>query len=350
MYLPYTRPISSPYYHLLPSLFKRFSIASAVRTAVPTLGYYLRRPAIAAGSKPALFSMNILPPMMTVWHHCVRKYLGDAVDVTVFDCSGRLDASALQGFRVQKFLNLYASTKCDEFIRSIARNRTIAWLCDDDIFFISDRSLPILEREFQDPNTASVSFRPRGWWEFDLNGKKMEASGSYCVAINREIFWKKEHLSLAPADHNPHTTLSGSIRRYDTFDKANEILLIKGYRCPVIPKQERDACITGFSGISGAVMMLWHFRKPEDILDYYRGPDKKAWEGNVLPGTLCALLAICTIQECYEKITGKKYPLPSLPSRAELEKVLKEKRLYMRSDVQIFEEMKEASAKLKDAL
>lgn len=80
--------------------------------------------------------MNILPPMMTVWYHCARKYLGDSVDITIFDCSGKLDPAEVPGARVQKFLNLYAATKCDEFLYHIAKKRRIGWICDDDVFFV----------------------------------------------------------------------------------------------------------------------------------------------------------------------------------------------------------------------
>lgn len=292
---------------------------SAFRTLLPTLGYHLTRPALLASSKPALFTMNILPPLMTVWHHFARKNLGDTVDITIFDCSGKLDPRQFPGARVQKYLNLYASVKCDEFIRHIARNRKIAWLCDDDIFFISDRSLPILKQEFADPLTASVSFRSRNWWKFTIDGNTYDASGSYCLALNRDIFWKKERLSLAPANGNTHAIIDGKPRRYDTFDRANETLLQKKYRCAVVSQEERDGCVLGFTGMSGAVMLLDYFSKPDDVLAYYGAPDAHAWKGNMLPGTLASMLAIHHIQDCHAELTGTAYPLPSLPSRADLE-------------------------------
>jgi hypothetical protein len=347
----YTAPIARSYHQLLPYAFKRFSVLTALRTAMPTLGYYATRPALPPSQKPALFTMNILPPMMTVWHHCVRKYLGDAVDVTVFDCSGKLDPAGLPGFRVRKFLNLYAATKCDEFLRHIARNRRIAWLCDDDIFFVGDRAVPLLLREFSVPGTASVSFRPRTWWHFDIGGKRIEPSGSYCIALDRTVFWEREHLTLAPADGNMHAAAGGKSRRYDTFDRANEILLQKGYRCAILPPAEREDCITGFTGMSGAVMLLRHFRHPDDLLRYYRAPDDHAWAGNVLPGTLSALLAICTIQDCHERITGKRYPLPSLPSRGELERLRDARRPFLRPELaEWFEEVERTGKRLQRAL
>jgi len=341
--------MSKPYHTLLPRLFKRFSMRTSLRTALPTLKYYATRPVLPPSDKPALFTMNILPPMMTVWHHCVRKYLGDRVDTIIFDCSGKLDPKEFPGARVQKFLNLYAATKSDEFLHHIAKNRRIGWICDDDIFPVSERMTDVLTKEFAMPNTASVSFRPRTWWHFDIDGKSHWPSSSYCTAFNRNIFIDKEHLSLAPADGNNHPSTLGIARRYDTGDKANEMLLRKGYRCHIIPKEEETKYITGFSGMSGGVMLLWHFKTPEQTLDFFQSAPQEGWRGNVLFGTLSALLAVCTIQDCYTRLKGKPYPLPSLPSRSLLEKLRKEKEPFLREG-QSFQWIDDASERLLAAL
>ncbi len=321
------------YDQLLPYAFRRFSLLSARRTLFPTLQYYLLRTPLPPSPRPALFTMNILPPMATVWYHFVRKNLRDAVDIVLFDCSGKLRAKDFPGARVQKFFNFYAATKSEEFLYHIAKNRRIAWICDDDMFPMSPRMLTVLEREFAVPRTASVSFRPRDWWHFVIDGTSSEVSSSYCTAIYREIFVEKEHLSLRPADGNTHMSHIGKpLRRYDTFDKANEILLQKGYRCYVVPEKERDMYLTGFSGISGAVILLSYFRSPEETLDYYRSAPTERWKGNVLFGTLSSLLAICTIQELYTRLTGGVYPLPSLPKRAELEYLREEHLSHFRPD------------------
>src|SRR3989338_4560771 len=127
----------SPQPHqLLQKLFKRFSVSTARRTLLPTLGYYLTRPSLPPSDKPALFTMNILPPMMTVWHHCVKKYLGDRVDTVIFDCSGKLDQKEFPGARVQKFLNFYAATKSDIFLNHIAKKRPHGWAWGGAIFLL----------------------------------------------------------------------------------------------------------------------------------------------------------------------------------------------------------------------
>lgn len=316
---------------------------------MPTLGYYLKRTPLPPGEKPALFTMNILPPMMTVWHHCVRKYLKDRVDVVIFDCSGGLNPADFSGARVQKFLNLYAATKSQEFLDHIAKTRKIGWLCDDDMFIINEAAVDLVERELAVPGTASLSFRARDWWHFEINGKEYPPSSSYCIALNREIICDREHLSLAPAGDNPHP---GHTRRpplrYDTFDKANEILLTKGYRCAVVPKEEETKYVTGFSGMSGTVMLLRHFATPEQTADFFLNLPLHRWLGNIAFGTFSSLLAIDCIQDCYTKITGRPYPLRSLPSKSVLEKIRKEREPHVGQ--RSFAWIDEAAERLKNAL
>jgi hypothetical protein len=338
------------YSKLLRYVFKRFSVLSAARTALPTVGYHLARRPLPPGDKPALFTMNILPPMMTVWHHLVRKNLGDRVDTVIFDCSGRLKPEEFPGARVQKYLNLYAATKSDEFLYHIARHRRIGWICDDDMFIIRPEAVDVVGRELGVPNTASVSFRPRTWWHFEIDGKPYPVSSSYSIAFNRDIVVSKEHLSLKPADGNTHPSHIGKKeRRYDTGDKSNEILLRKGYRCAIVPEEEREKYVTGFSGMSGAVMLLWYFRKPEQMEEYLLTPPKDRWKGNVLYGILAGLLAITSIQECYERLKGKPYFLRSLPSRDVLEKIRREHEPLLREG-HSYRWVDEVSEKLRAAL
>ncbi len=342
-------PVPAPH-ELLPRLFRTFSLKAARRTLLPTIGYYLKRDHLPAGDKPALFTMNILPPMMTVWYHCMRKHLGDRVDTVIFDCSGELDPKEFPGARVQKFLNFYAATKSDEFLRSIARHRRIGWLCDDDIFFINGGAVDLVERELAVPDTASVSFRPRTWWHMDIGGKHHWPSASYCIAYNRDILIGKERLSMAVAPGNPHPSDIGKPpRRYDTADKANEILLQKGYRCMIVPKEEETKYITGWGGMSGAVMLLRHFRRVEETVKFFMDPTPEQWKGNVLYGTFSAMLAISTIQDCYRKLKGKPYPMPSLPAPEELEVIRRAREPHLREGLS-FAWIDEASERLKKAL
>lgn len=286
---------------------------------------------------------------MTVWYHLATKYLGNRVDLTIFDSSGALDPKEFPKARIHKFINFYAATKSEEFLRHIARNRKIGWICDDDMFILSGECVDIIEREFKDPNTATVSFRPREWWEFDINGQRIQPSSSYSIAFNRELVFEKENLHLGPANGNTNPGIIKQPKRYDTFDKANEELLKKGYRCYIVPKEERSKLWAGYSGISGAVMLLWYFKKTEQTLDYLLSPPKEQWSGNMLFGILSAMLSICTIQELYTQLKGYPYPLPSLPSRDELMKIYEENKGFLRPD-QSLEMVENTSDRLRGAM
>lgn len=342
--------ITRPYDTLVPYAFKRFSVLRGFRTILPTIRFELTHAALPPSEKPALFTMNILPPMMTVWYHFAEKHLGDRVDIVIFDSSGTLKPDDFPKARVQKYLNRYAATKSEKFLRHIAKNRSVGWLCDDDMFFLSEKAVDIVEKELSVPGTASVSFRPRTWWEFEIEGKRYQPSSSYCIALNREIFVQKERLTLGPQNGNNHPSLIGKTPgRYDTFDKANETLLKKGYRCFIVPETEQDKYVTGFSGMSGAVMLLNYFKKPEQTIEYFLSAPKERWKGTILYNILAGMLSICTIQELYEKLKEERYPLPALPARGELERLREDHKKFMREDHD-FEWIEKTSRRLRDAL
>ncbi len=339
------------YFELVPHAFKHFSVQRAFRTGLPTLKHYALRKPLPPSDKPALFTMNIMPPMMTVWYHFVQKNLGNKVDTVIFDCSGTLDPKHFPEARVQKFLNLYAATKSDEFLYHIARDRKLGWICDDDMFLMSDKCIDRIEEEFADSSTASLSFRPRNWWHFEIDGMSHEPSSSYCTVLNREIYCNKEHLSLSPCDGNANAVshIGKEVNRYDTFDKANEVLIQRGYRCAIVPEKERDTYITGFSGVSSAVMMLWYFKKKDQMMHYLNEPKDEAWAGNTLFTILSGLLAVKSMQELHETITGKPYVLRSMPSRSELETLIEQKAPLLREE-HTFDRTRAVADRLKNEL
>jgi hypothetical protein len=311
------------YFEIVPYAFKKFSVLRALRTGVPTALYHAHRTSLPVSEKPALFTMNIMPPMMTVWYHLVQKNLGDRVDTTIFDCSGTLKKSQFPNARVQKYLNLYAATKSDEFLYHIAKNRKIGWVCDDDMFILNSKAIDLVEQSLSKPNAATFSFRPRDWWHFNIDGKEYAPSSSYCIAFNREIYCDKEKLSLSPCEGNTNAVshIGKPVSRYDTFDKANESLINKGYTCDILPVEKQGEYVIGYSGMSTAVMMIWHFRRPEQMIDYLEAPKAEAWKGNTLFTVLSGLLAIADLQDMHQKITGKPYNLRSMPTKKDLDRL-----------------------------
>ena len=343
--------MAKTYYELLPYVFKRFSLLRTLRTGVPTMTHWATRKPLPTSDKPALFTMNIMPPMMTVWYHLVQKNLGDKVDLTIFDCSGTLKKSDFPNARVQKYINVYAATKSDEFLYHIAKTRKIGWVCDDDMFILSDKCIDTINDAFADPNTASLSFRPRDWWHFDFDGKQYEPSSSYSIVINREIYCDKEKLCLSPCNGNSNAVshIGKEVKRYDTFDHANEQLIRKGYNCAIVPEENRSELVTGFSGVSSAVMLLWYFRSSQKMMDYLEGPEDIAWRGNTLFTVLSGLRAINYMQQMHEEITGKPYKLRAMPRWDQLEKLREQKTPLIRAK-QSFERVDEVAAILRAAL
>jgi hypothetical protein len=318
------------YHELQTHAFKRFSLATAFRTSLPTLKAHLFGPTLPASEKPALCTLNILPPMMTVWHHLAKKYLGERVDIVIFDSSGKLKRSEFPDATVIPYLNVYAATKNEFFLKRIAKHRMRTWICDDDVFLVNERAVDVLEQDMNDPKTAVVSFLPRPGWKFTIEGNTFDVSSSYCTGINREIFMK-EKLSMKPCNGNIHNPDShGNPRRFDTFDKANEILLEKGYRCRIVSEEERKDLIVPFHGISNAVMLLNYFKTPEQTLEFFTKPEESQWNGNILYRAFAGMLVITGIQELYKEIKGVEYSLPSLPKKEDLLRIQDETEPFLK--------------------
>lgn len=330
----------------VPYAFKRFSILSAFRTGLPTLKHLLFPYVLPPGDTVPLFTMNIFPPMLRVWHHFAKRSLGNDVDMVAFDCSGTLKRRDFPGMKIQKFLNPRYAQKCDNFLHVISRNREIAWICDDDTFITSHAALDIVRREMAVPNTAAVSFEPRKWWEFEFDGKRTQPLGTYCLAMYRPIVSEKEHLSFRPANGNNHPSpLREGPGRYDSFDKANETLLLKGYRCAIVDPAEAKACTINYEGLSAAVMLLAYFRTPERTLAFFEAPEKKKWAGNMLFRCFQGMLSLIAIHAAAEKLTGRTIPVRSLPSQADLDRIRKDVEPFLRSDVS-FRKVDENNARL----
>ena len=76
---------------------------------------------------------------------------------------------------------------------------------------------------------------------------------------------------------------------------------------------------------------------------------RRLGRGALIAIALAAMLAVQTVQEAYATITGRRYPLPSLPSRAELDAIRREKEPLLREG-QSLRWVDEISAKVLAAL
>ena len=97
------------------------------------------------------------------------------------------------------------------------------------------------------------------------------------------------------------------------------------------------------------VMLLDYFKTPEQTIEYFLIPPKEKWSGTILHDAFGAMLAIDAIQDLYEKITGERYPLRSLPSHEELMKIREEHEPLLREG-KSWRWVDEVSEKLKSVL
>ncbi len=329
---------------------KKFSLRRLFRNALPTLSYHINPRPFAPSEKITLFTCNIFPPNVIVWNHLVRKYFGDAVEVFIFDCSGDLNPKDVPGATVRKYINAMHPTKIDAFVAGAGKNSRYIWICDDDVFPSSAEGLQTLQKEFAEPKTATVSFRPRAWWHFEIDGKEYEPSGSYCVALDRSIFVDREHLNAQPADGNTHPShREKPMSRYDTLDKSNELLIQHGYRCAIVPELERDRSFIGFDGTSIAALLLEAFPTAEALLHFFDSTTDDQWKGNVLYRCLAALLSANEVQKVCTQLRGTAYPLPTLPSDADLQRIRMRAEPLL-TEGRTFTNIQEASERLLAAL
>ena len=339
------------YFEVPPAAQKQYSLKQAWRLALPTLLYRCCSKPLEPSEKIALFTTTIFPELAVVWHHCVRRTLGDQVDTVILDSSARLDASLLPGVEVHGYWNTSNAAKIHAFLGHSASKRRLTWICDDDVFPVDTGIIQHTQQAFADPKTATLSFRPRTWWHFDLDGKTYEPSGSYCLVLNRDIFIDQEHLDPFPRDGNTHVChlADRKLKRFDTLDYANEQLLQRGYTCAIAEEEKRDTFFTGFDGTSIAAFMRPYFANIDALLAYLRDPDDDAWRGNVLPRIVNALLAACVVRELYQELTDRPWVLSTLPERSILEELAEEKEGLL-TEGRTFEEVKRVEERLKEVL
>lgn len=300
--------------------FRAYSIRHALRTLLPTIKEQVWPTVLPANDRIALCSMTMHPLMATVWYHFAKKSVGDTMDIVIVDSSGALKESDVPGAIVLPYLNVYAATKAEHLLHTTTKHRTLVWLCDDDMFLNGTGYEQRIREEFAKPNTAALSFEPRPWWHFEIDGNEYEPSSTYALVLDRTIVTEKEKLSIKPTEGNTHPThvAMPSPRRYDSFDKANETLLEKGYRCAVIPEQERRAFTMGFDSVSNGVALVTYCKSAEEVLTFFTKQPEKNWKGKTLHRILAGLLSLSYIRLMSEEIQGNKHAIATLPSHEDI--------------------------------
>ena len=199
--------------------------------------------------RTTVFTCSIYPDLTRVWYHFVRRYT-DASDVetVIYDCGSRLEQGHFPDARIVTHPNTDHGTKIDHFVRTSAATPFV-FLLDDDVFFLSDRTEPDATASLAvDPRAAVFSYKPRLWWEFDIDGCRHPVMGSYALVFKPQVF-RDEELSFCTRKTSD-TKIRNGEGYYDTADYANEQLIRRGYAIRVADDSDRRSKLRSYSAVS----------------------------------------------------------------------------------------------------
>jgi len=183
--------------------------------------------------------------------------MGQHVPVVIYDSGGLLDSRYYPGAKIIKYPNEQHGKKIDHFIKHNLET-DIFYLTDDDAFLTSGDVLPYGINWLEtDEKNAIVSYKPRLWWSFTINGQEFPTMGSYSLLIKAPVI-KKYELSFQSKRTEKPEIRKGS-GYYDTADFINEYLLKEGYAVDIATEEIRNAVPT-FFGTSSAMMSYYRAR------------------------------------------------------------------------------------------
>lgn len=198
--------------------------------------------------RTTVFTCSIYPDLTRVWYHFVRKYT-DPADVTtvIYDCGSRLRPEHFPGAHILRHANRDHGSKIDHCVRETIET-PLMFLSDDDTFILSDETEPAAaEALLSDERAAAYSLKPRGWWEWEIDGQSYPVMGSYSLVFKPDVF-RKEKLSFRTRPTTDPRIGKGR-GYYDTADFANEQLIRLGYRV-LTPDDGRKKMLRSYSAVS----------------------------------------------------------------------------------------------------
>ncbi len=199
--------------------------------------------------RTTLFTCSIYPDLTRVWYHFARRYTdASCVRYVIYDCGSRLRKEHFPDALIVRYPNVDHGRKIDDCVRRVV-DTPLMFLSDDDSFILSDQTEPAAARALlDDERAAALSFKPREWWEFEIDGRRHPVMGSYSIVFKPEVI-KKESLSFRTRPTDEPDIRQGS-GYYDTADYANRQLLLKGYRIIVPEKESRGEMVRSYSAVS----------------------------------------------------------------------------------------------------
>jgi hypothetical protein len=204
--------------------------------------------AVGAVSDTTIFTCSVYADLTRVWYHFVQRYTRrPRVSVLIYDCGARLTPTDFAGATIVRRPNLDHGRNIDHAVQVAVTPRM--FLTDDDSFVVDARAEPTAARLLRPRRTAAVTFRPRTWWQFEIDGRHHPVMGTNALVFKPEIF-RRERLSFRQRPASDPSIRNGLDGRYDTGDHANEALLRRGYAVVVPDATVREAMVVGYSGVS----------------------------------------------------------------------------------------------------
>lgn len=190
-------------------------------------------------------TFSVIPGMTALWSMCMEAAVMDSfARILVGDCSGGFKPTPHPDrMQVVPLLNTLHGVKLDLFFSKICQAEFVI-ISDDDVFWLDGSAWNwALEQFMGNERLAVVSLIPRTMTSSVLREKVVQAMGSYCIIVRREI-WMREKLSFQIV-YPPQK--SGYDWFYDTGDYANVQLLDRGYQVAIAPRELRK----GFLSLDG---------------------------------------------------------------------------------------------------
>jgi hypothetical protein len=233
----------------------------------------------SALKRTTLFTCSIYPDLTRVWYHFARRYTDEAkVTMLIYDCGGQLRREYFPGATIFRHRNTDHGTKIDHCLRDHAAT-PLLFLSDDDCFILDREAEPLAaERLLGHERAAALSFKPRGWWEWCLDGRRHPVMGSYSLVFKPEII-ARENLSFRTRHTTDPRVRQGS-GYYDTADHVNEALLTRGYDVLVPEVDIRQRLVRSYSAVSSGFV---NFAKRRWLRSGYRiSRPWRRWAGEFL--------------------------------------------------------------------
>ena len=266
-----------------------------------------------------IFTCSIYPDVTRIWYYCLVKSLqGKQVPVVIYDSSGLLNPIYYPGAKIVRYPNEQHGKKIDDFIKHHLKT-DFFYLTDDYAFLTSGEVLPYgLNWLEAGEMNAIVSYKPRLWWSFEVNGKEFPTMGSYSLLVKARVVRKYELSFQSKRTERPE--IRKGTGYYDTADFVNEYLLKEGYAINIAPEDIRNAVPT-FFGTSSAMLSYYQtrwFSKKRKLIS------RRLMETRLVadPTSLMRALSIVFVSKIYETIFSDSLVYDQFLSLEEVENLV----------------------------